>query len=429
MRKVVIRCAAAGIGKGSNLGMNTVDYAIYNIIQNNEVLRDKVILSRPWPSYIKDSNGNYPEYQLRDDFPMEFWYDYMDKTQEHEKSGLVFWGDFQHGYDYHIQASKRLKHVSSLIGISKTQAECGDITRDYFLLRDHFQKRKLPYPVLMYGGTFFQNSLKDYFDDEYFSNLKWLYKNASFAKVRDPYSASIVNQITGNYEKNYLGVDAALLNTKEELLSLPQLNSPQLNIFEESIGVYFGRSTKGFPKKHALQLISEFSKEMATKIVNIPWAYFSSGLFSYSLDRKKGIFINRSPIKSINDEFTPGDILKGMSKLKLIITDTYHVALNGIALGIPVICIYEPFPSDTRNANMGYIESWRDKRTLFFLTNNLSDFLISSYSLKDKEFRSRKIKHIMNILEEPDQWKIAIQGIYEMAHKHRNEITHQLMKL
>ena len=420
MKRIVVSCAPAGTGRGSNLGMNTVDYAMHNIVQQSG-LSDKVELYRPWPSYVPDKNGNFPEYFPRDIFPMKFNYSYAQVGGENKKDALIYWGDFQHGKDYHLQSSKRLESILSMQGIKETAENCLDLTRKYFLLQDNFEEKSLPFKIGIYGGTLFQNNIKDYLHKSYIENLKWLYNSAAFVKVRDVYSANMVNYLRDNYENNYLGVDAALLNKKEELLALPKLSPQEFESYQGAIGIYFGRSTKSFPTQSTVRFINELSMKMNTNIVNIPWGYFSSGLFSFSMGRFSEFLIrNYRTFKNV--EFTPGDILEGMSQLQLIITDTYHVVINAIVLGIPAICIYEPSPLDLRNANMGYAQSWRDKRALFYLANNLSDYLVASTSITDKKYRALKVDHILSILQEQNHNIAAYQNLLKTAQLHREKI-------
>ncbi|MGY8908673.1 MAG: hypothetical protein ACKVIG_02260, partial [Flavobacteriales bacterium] len=65
MKKIIISCAPAGTGRGSNLGMNTVDFAIENIVKKNN-LEDYVSINRPWESYFLDANNKYPNHKARD---------------------------------------------------------------------------------------------------------------------------------------------------------------------------------------------------------------------------------------------------------------------------------------------------------------------------------------------------------------------------
>lgn len=430
MKKIKISCAPAGTGIGSNLGMNTVDFAIENIVKEYN-LEDKVEINRPWESYFKDNKGNYPSYKERD-FPLEniHYNDFKIIDDNNLPKALFYWGDFQHGLDYQVQTANRLKQVieKKEWSIGNSKIDYLQISKDYFLLNKFYNKNELPFEVAMYGVTLFQNGLNDYLNNDYFENLKWLYNNAILSKSRESYSANMISRLRDDYENSFLGVDCALLNTKEELIGLPQNKPEEFSCYKDNIGIFFGRSTKNLSRLKLLKFINSISNKLDKSVVNISWNYFSGGLLGDNLGiYSKGIKRYHS-MKGVN--FTAGDILKGMSDLSLIITDTYHVAINAIALKIPVVCIYEPSPLRSRDANMGYRYAWRDKRALLFQTNNLADFLISSEDLKKSAIRKEKIENIVNLINSGSKvLDIAYSNLHAIAKNDRKLIGDLLTKL
>lgn len=429
MRKIKISCAPAGTGVGSNLGMNTVDFAIENIVKENN-LEDVVEINRPWNSYIPDDSGNIPKHSKNDwHFENIVYNDFRLLDEDNLPKAVFYWGDFQHGLDFQLQTTKRLKKVAvkSNWEISITEEKLLEMTKSYFLLNDFYKKKELPFKVAMYGVTLFQNGLNDYLDKEYFENLKWLYQNAIFSKSRESYSANMISFLREDYNNSYLGVDCALLNTKEELLGLPQKFPQEFKKFDGNIGVFFGRSTKSLSKLKLLKFINGTSKKMKKEVVKIPWNFFSGGLLADNL----GIFSHgiKRHHKLNGADFNLGDIFKGMSELSLIITDTYHVAINAIVLDIPVVCIYEPSPQQDRNANMGYRIAWRDKRALLFQTNNLSDFLISSEDLKSSIIRDEKIENIISLIKQKECLNMAYSNLHSIAKNDRKKIGRLLKDL
>lgn len=427
---IKISCAPAGVGTGSNLGMNTVDLAIENIVKENK-LTDSVQINRPWSSYVNDKSGNYPPHMERDFLNENIRYSNLRLIEDNESPSAVFyWGDFQHGLDYQVQTAKRLKKIAGKYNLntSTSQSEWQNQARDYFLLHNYFKKDDLPFQVAMYGVTLFQNGLNDYLNEDYYENLKWLYNKAAFVKSRESYSANMISMLKNDYQNSYLGVDCALLNTKEELLSQPRINPLAFDNFQGNIGISFGRSSKRLSRVNLLRFINNLSKRLKKDTINIPWSYFSGGLLANNL----GIFSRglRKYHNLKNVEFTAGDILNGMSKLSLIITDTYHVAINAIALNIPVICIYEPSPKSERNANMGYRYAWRDKRAILFTTNNMADFLICTEDLNSSEIRKEKIDNIVNLLGKNSRMlNIAYSNLQSIAKNDRKLIGKLLQDL
>jgi len=430
MKKIVVSCAPAGTGSGSNLGMNTVDFAIENIIKENK-LEDFVSVNRPWKSYFPNAKNEYPAHMERDFELGDIHYNnfnLLDDENELPKA-VLYWGDFQHGLDYQVQTVNRIKKIAAKKGWFKdlNNAQLLEKSKDYFLLNKFFKKDELPFDVAMYGVTLFQNGLKDYLNEEYFENLKWLYKNSIFSKSRESYSANTISLLKNNYQDSFLGVDCALLNTKEELLSLTQKEPKEFDCFNDNIGVFFGRSTKSLSKIKLLKFINGIAKKSGKDLVRLPWNYFSGGLLGDNLGIYSKGLRNYYSLKGV--EFTAGDILKGMSNLSFIITDTYHVAINAIALNIPVVCIYEPSPLIKRDANMGYRTAWRDKRALLFQTNNMSDFLISSEDLKNNEIRNEKIDNIIKLMNNNRLSKVLYANLHSIAKNDRKTISELLIKL
>ena len=429
MKKIIISCAPAGTGRGSNLGMNTVDFAIENIVKKNN-LEDYVSINRPWESYFLDANNKYPNHKARDFELTNTHYNNFNLFDiEKKPKAIMYWGDFQHGLDFQIQTSKRLKNVAKQKKIFEglTEDEFLQKTKEYFLLNKNFKENNLPFDVAMYGVTLFQNGLNDYLNEEYFENLKWLYKNSIFSKSRESYSANTISFLKNNYKDSFLGVDCALLNTKDELLSLTQNEPKEFGAFNNNIGVFFGRSTKSLSKIKLLKFLNKISKKTGKDLVRLPWNYFSGGLLGDNLGVYTKGLRNYHSLKGI--EFTAGDIFKGMSNLSLIITDTYHVAINAIALNIPVVCLYEPSPQIKRDANMGHRYAWRDKRALLFQTNNMSDFLVSSEDLKREDIRNEKIDNIISLINNKELTNISYANLHNIAKNDRKTISELLIKL
>ena len=420
-KKIYFSCAPCGMGNGANIGMQTVDFAIYNILKKVKS-GNNIFLTTTWPAYSNDPK--ILRLKDRDSFPTKFSYGLSQYEDLLPGDAVFYWGDFQWGLDYQVQSTYRLKK-NILKETSYNDSELRRTIEDRFLLKNFFEKKLELIEIFSYGTTLFQNRLYDFLDTEYFDNLKWLIRRSSFIKFRDPYSADFCSSVKNDFQASFQGVDAALLSSKEELLSLPLGDAEFINAFEGQIGYYFGRSSSAYPKYEVTRFVKEIQKKLNKKLVRIPWAYFSSGLFADSMDRYFQLFrIVRSSYK--DSTFVSGDILKGMSKCALIITDTYHVAINAINLGVPVLMIPEFRTAMNRDANMGYIESWRDKRVLLYLSNSLSDLLVLPDLLKNRSYRNNKIKILEKLLEDNHSIEILYGPILRRA-KHDRELIENLL--
>lgn len=420
-KKIFISCSPSGIGLGSNFGMQTVDFAIWNIAK--EVRKpDKVILTAPWPAYDK----TFKERTIieRNNFPTRINYGLNNLDNLNNDNILFFWGDFQWGNDYQEQSKLRLlKNVFK--GVVPNGLNIDSLIKNRFLLSSFYSKNVLPFKIFSYGTTLFQNRLTDLLDQEYSGNLHWLIKNSNYVKFRDSYSANYCAEIKKDFSSNYLGVDAALLNKATELLSLEIGDTSFIESFQGQIGYYFGRSSGSFPKLKVAQFMKQLGQRFSKKYVRIPWTYFSSGLFTDSMDNFMK-FMRVPIVKTELSKITSGDILKGISNCDFVITDTYHVAINCIALKVPVFIIPEFITKVERNANMGYIESWRDKRYLLFQNNSLSDLMIIPNLLNNKNYKNKKTEIFKLLIENTETLNLLYNPLIKRAMNDREEIINLL---
>jgi len=420
-----VSCAPAGVGNGSNLGMNTVDLAAHSIVSELN-LEDQVTLCRPWPSYIKDKHGRYSDGYSLDAWPMKFDYSWPKLGGKQTFDSVVYWGDFQHGFDYVNQTAVRAKSVAAKQNIRITAEESEDNSIDYFLLTDE-QRADSSLDVAMFGGTLFQNRLSDYLDSSYTSKLFELYGKAKFVRMRDPYSSSKVAEMRGDYESSFLGVDAAFLNRPEELLALQQSGSEAMQQFEGSVGVFFGRSSRRFPWVSTARFILGMSKRLKTDVCWIDWGRHSGGLLSPILKLLRWLLPGMKQIGS-EVEWTSGDVLESIKRSSVIITDTYHLAINAMILNIPCVCIFDPSPNSERDANMGYHVSWRDKRVLLYLTSELSDFLVSATDLKSKRWRTMRLDNIVNLISDIQVTRGMYANVNRAAMANRQAVSSYLKR-
>lgn len=413
MPKTYVSCAPSGVGNGPNYGMLTVDYAIYNIAK--QLAPGTLYCTAPWPAFSKTS----PNFKLKErvNFPENIHYELEALGDLQIGDAVLFWGDFQWGRDYQTQSTARLQnHV-----MPGRQLPYANLIQDRFLLRKYFLKGNEQITIHSYGTTLFQNRLYDMMDAGYEANLHWLLQNASFIKFRDPYSAQYCATIRNDFERNYLGVDAALLNTKEELLHFNTGDKNFVDAFKGQIGYYLGRSSSAFPSLKVARFLGGMCRDFNKKLVKIPWTYFTKGLFNDSMDTYLQ-FTFAPIIKPPTDKFLATDILKAMDACSIIVTDTYHIAVNAIALNKPVFIFPEFRSSAQRDANMGYISAWRDKRVLLFTTNSLADLLINPDLCAQKHYKKSKMEIAQLLITRPELTDKLYQGLHGLAKHDRQQI-------
>jgi hypothetical protein len=414
MPKTIVSCAPCGVGNGPNFGMLTVDYAIYNLTKN--LPKEKVVCSAPWQAFSPQAQNI--KIKERVNFPEQMEYNLHAMEALEEGDRVLYWGDFQWGRDYQTQSTNRLqKNIlpGKTLNFSK-------IIHDRFMLRKYFEERKTTIDIMSYGTTLFQNRLADFTETAYRDNLHWLIQNSSFIKFRDPYSAQYCAGVRGDFEHNYQGVDAALLNTKAELLHFETGDNAFVETFNGQIGYYFGRSSSAFPSIKVARFLGSLCRDFNKKLVKIPWTYFTKGLFVDSMD--KYLQFTFTPIaKPPMQHLLATDVLKAMDACSLIVTDTYHIAINAIALHKPVIIFPEFRSAARRDANMGYIEAWRDKRVLLFLGNSLADLMVNPDLCSQKHYKNAKLDIVDQLLATPELINHLYGHIHELAKKDRATLT------
>ena len=383
-------CAPAGVGSGANLGMRTVDLAAYNTIVRTGV---DAKIKHPWEA-VSQRLGARQETVDLDRWP-SFTLEYTDNDTNHGAYPL-FWGDFQHGHDYQVQSSKRFQEVQRKLGKTVSSAEAIDWCYNYFLQENSSKDSRFG----SFGTTLFQNNGRDWADSRYYSAIEAFLKRADICRFRDPYSAWCVKQLRNDFETNYHGVDAAMLNTRQELLDIENTGVTEKIGDESRLGLFIGRSTKEISWLGLSKLVSRLANGTGTTPTWIPWSYHASGLLA---GRPK---ISRLLMPRLEDysseRLMSGDILTLLGKCRLVITDTYHLAINSLCMGIPAICIYQAAPDRMRDANMGWRYAPRDKRALLYSSVNLSDFLMPSNDLRSKKQMNAKIDHITQYLNDDE---------------------------
>ena len=269
-KRLIICAAPAGVGTGSNFGMQTVDFAAHNLIKRLG-LEQKAEIHRPWPALSPELGGD-PQTETFDRWPTEFTTS-IDRGQIKDGDLVLTWGDFQLGHDYQIQSAKRYSNIQKQLGRVTDSDQAMDWALDYFLMRKALDKK---ITLGCFGTTLFQNSVSDWVSEPYRGSLETYLSSCSFMKFRDPYSSWSISRMMNQENQSLWGVDCALLNTREELLSLPRSEAGCL-IEPGSVGVYFGRSSKKFSYLALGKFLKKASKVFEADLDWIPWNQFSGG--------------------------------------------------------------------------------------------------------------------------------------------------------
>lgn len=403
--------------------MRTVDFAAHNLIERLG-LQDRAELRSPWKP-IDTRLGGDKATERFDVWPSV--HQIVDGHATLEPGDLVLsWGDFQLGFDYLAQSAQRYREVSLGTGRSLSGKDPLDWSYQYFLLQGILGRKGIG--VASFGTTLFQNTMTDWANERYYSAISQYLDACEFALFRDPYSAWVAGQITGQPRERHWGIDAAILNEACDFDVLPS-SSAWEQVPSGAVGVFLGRSTRSLSKWAFAKLAKQMSKRLGCSLWWLPWNYFSGS----RLFRKRSRIVQK-PLLDIEElpadaDLFSGDIIRMLGRCQLVLTDTYHVAINAMALGIPAFCIYEPNPAAERNANMGYRHAMRDKRQLLYASTNQTDLLMTAEDVAVRRERERRVDHLVALLENTaaiDHWKRWLHS--ERSHI-RNRLDGEISKL
>jgi len=421
---ICISLAPLGQGGDINPGMITVDYAVISILKEAGKL-DSALFCRLWAPNDSKVDGAQEPLELSSFLTGNVQYGGEEPGVGIVNKAILYWGDFQHGNLYSVQAADRLVKAQQIYGQPiDSLGEARLNTVRYFQLDS--SDGKFSYRYASYGTTLFQNTIRDVEDKLYLNRLSKLVVGADFIRFRDSYSANIAAQLKNEYALSYRGTDCALLSTKQELDDLIAKHSSQKAI-SKGIGWFVGRSTRYFPRLGYVKLINSLSKSLACKTVEVPWSDLGKTRFGRGLGPLKYLLLKKAV--NIQKIEAVSDLLHIMREQHITFTDTYHVAVNSWALGVPAVLIYEPAPRVVSNCNMGELLGFRDKRMLFGLTEQLEMFTNSAPLLKRSRYRKAKVAQLDRMVKNPELYQPVLDGLRQRSIADRNNLVDWLKSL
>ncbi len=293
---------------------------------------------------------------------------------------LIYWGDFHHLAAYQRDAAR-------ILGTSLGIENPNEFVSRHLLLKH--QSTPTLARVFSYGTTLGHNAPLDY-AGTYGVDLANFLARSRQVWLRDPYSATIAQQARTHNPASCFGVDAAFL--------LPAAN---LLPNDGSLGVYVGRSAL---RPEAVALFGRaFAKHMQLRPEWIDWgrepAFWPMGSRSRFRLAWPGLEhgrVNPRPTQRmrIYGEVLAGsrhdaepvaqppapELLRQLSRHEVILTDTYHLAVNAWRVGTPAICIVDT-PTRVWSVNSGEPGNSRDKRRALYSMIEALPLLVDGPSL------------------------------------------------
>ncbi len=307
---------------------------------------------------------------------------------------VVFWGDFLHQRVYQQRMAEHLVRV----GMYDSVEPAVTLMRRLFLM-EGCDAAALGRAVL-FGSTLLYNRRLDLRDAAYRTALERLLNGAAGTWFRDAISAAAVERVRGWAGSHHLGIDAALLmdaQQQAQLVAGPW--AEEARQATDHIGIFLGRVDRKILASYV-----KFCEDAANRLKRpsrwIPWWPLStrrSGPVGRLTGGIRGFQCGR-----LDRPPSLGDLLEMIQRCALVVTDTYHLAVNAWRMGVPAVCIgfsrsEEPFCSST-----GQPFAWSDKRHLFYAMYDALSFYVHREELLDRTLRKQRIEHLADCLADPD---------------------------
>jgi hypothetical protein len=274
---------------------------------------------------------------------------------------VIYWGDFMHMAVYQAQTADVL---SRRIGLCSLE-QAADMVAQTQLLRG--RSEDVLGRVLSYGSTLSMNTWRDYASG-YGRDLEHFMRNVKYAWLRDPYSAQVVRSIRGQERGAAQGLDAAFLL------------HDGLHRGGNGLGVFIGRS--GVQPT----VVARFGRRLSARLgMHARWIPWGGAPAFWPVDSRRSFRAVWPALEHEDHEPTRTDLLRttvaavrgvpkpaparsdihdliyGLSDFDVVLTDTYHLAINSWAQGVPAVCLVDRGGSGW-SVNSGEPNMRRDKR-------------------------------------------------------------------
>ena len=245
-------------------------------------------------------------------------------------------------------------------------AEAADVVARHLLLRGC--PPEVLDRVVSFGSTLAFNTALDY-TGCYRDDLDAFLSGVHRVWFRDSYSAQVAGLARAPRDELCKGLDAAFL--------LPP--DPDAGPRDATLGVFLGRSA--LPPES----LARFGRRLTTELgleprwlpwrvapafwpmntrrrFRVAWPELEHGLASLAVSARLATYAGAARATPLPEQAasTPS-LLAALARHRVVLTDTYHVAINAWRVGTPAICVVDR-PTATWSVNSGEEASRRDKR-------------------------------------------------------------------
>jgi hypothetical protein len=292
---------------------------------------------------------------------------------------ILFWGDFLHMAQY-VRALD-----AALIGLDDvpTRADAAALIRRVLLLGGSPAARKRR--SLSFGTTLLFNTLADETEGAYGRDFRDLMSGLGHIWVRDVFSAAKVAHVRGDYTTSFWGCDCAQLLHRADLDRFAPAGQTG-GAHAGGLAFFAGRSPDAAAA--LFQLASDLAAALDIPCAWLPWG--STSAFPL-LDRIG------SGIPNDGEPLDVAALLRHVADSRLVVTDTYHLALVAWTFGVPAVLLAAS-PALGADVNAGPALGRRDKREVLFSQYDLLDFLVRDHELASPASAAARAARILERL-------------------------------
>ncbi|MFJ4279475.1 hypothetical protein [Streptomyces massasporeus] len=350
-----------------NTGMLTVDLAFESLRRRMDTAFDATWYTLHTPETVPLRDG-----ARGIQFPFRFHplAEHLDTLRDHD--AVVFWGDFLHTRHYLAQdATNRLLDF----GFATDRDDARGQLNRALLFAD--QPDEVLARTVSYGGTILHNTQSDYEDKEYGPLFSRLVTRSHRMWVRDPLSAAKIAHLRRDRTTDHFGSDAALLSRPGDLDHLPVTEWSRSVPDGGAIGVFLGART---PIPDWLPGFCQgLSDRLGAPLEWLPW-----------FDREVPEAVRHIAARPGNP--TVGDLVGVLPRYRLVVTDTYHLAVNSWGAGTPAVCVGAPEP--TPKTHDDYLTLSDVKKHVFHMAYDATDFYLTT-----EEGYGQELDRLVRLLE------------------------------
>ncbi|MBB4715593.1 polysaccharide pyruvyl transferase family protein [Streptomyces luteogriseus] len=360
-----------------NTGMLTVDLAFESLRRRMDTGFDATWYTLHTPETVPLRDG-----VRGTEFPFRFHplAEHLDTLRDHD--AVVFWGDFLHTRHYLAQdATNRLLDFGFAADRDDARAQLNRA----LLFAD--QPDEVLARTVSYGGTILHNTQSDYEDKEYGPLFSRLVTRSHRMWVRDPLSAAKIAHLRRDRTTDHFGSDAALLSRPGDLGHLPATEWSRSVPDGGAIGVFLGART---PIPDWLPGFCQgLSDRLGAPLEWLPW-----------FDREVPPAVSHIAARPGNP--TVGDLVGVLPRYRLVVTDTYHLAVNSWGAGTPAVCVGAPEP--TPKTHDDYLTLSDVKKHVFHMAYDATDFYLTT-----EEGYGQDLDRLVQLLEGGGAETVAVR--------------------